>query len=272
VSALKHLLVERNESIPLDVAALGVAAIEFPGLTAVPHLKQLDKIAAELDRRTSGLPGEQFVLEANGYLFDELGLKGNESDYYNPRNSCLNEVLRTRLGIPISLGLVYMEVARRINRRVLPIGLPGHFLVRYQDRDYATFMDPFHAGKLLDDEAALRLAAANTGARLSEISSAVLLPVENRTVVVRMLNNLRAIYLRSRILDKGLKVLDLLIEGSPGAGGYYFERGQVNYSLGQMRLAGEDLKKFIFLEPEAAERPQAEKLLRDIARYLANLN
>ena len=86
---------------------------------------------------------------ANEYLFGDLGFRGNEIDYNDPRNSCLNYVLDRRTGIPIALSVVYIEVARRLGQPVSGVGLPGHFIVEYNDGEFATYIDPFHSGKLL---------------------------------------------------------------------------------------------------------------------------
>jgi regulator of sirC expression with transglutaminase-like and TPR domain len=116
--------------VALDTAALEMAFIEHPGLNPAVSLETLDRIASELATRLgSAMDGATFVRIANQYLFEELGFRGNDSEYYDPRNSCLDEVLARRMGIPITLAVVYIEVARRLGRPVFGIGLPGHFLV-----------------------------------------------------------------------------------------------------------------------------------------------
>jgi hypothetical protein len=131
VDRILDLLTGRDISVPLDRAALELATIEFPTLEAGAFVAVLDAYAGELCRRLSNSrDGLVYVQEANRYLFDELGFRGNASDYYNPRNSCLNEVLTARTGIPITLSLVYIEIARRLEKPVQGIGLPGHFIVR----------------------------------------------------------------------------------------------------------------------------------------------
>src|SRR5262245_59813142 len=114
----------------LDRAALLLARIEYTNLEIDPYLELLDSYATELSSKLRpGFSGLDYVLTANRYLFEELGFAGNAENYYDPRNSCLNDVLTSRLGIPITLSVVYMEVARRLNKPVFGIGLPGHFLV-----------------------------------------------------------------------------------------------------------------------------------------------
>src|SRR5258708_29376456 len=148
VRELSDFLAGRGTNLQLDRAALLLATIEFPGLEIDPFLQILDSYAAELAARLR--EGADFVPMTNQYLFKELGFSGNEADYYNPANSCLNEVLASKTGIPITLSVVYLETARRLSRPVFGIGLPGHFVVQYDDGLYSTYIDPFHGGALLD--------------------------------------------------------------------------------------------------------------------------
>src|SRR6185437_13353557 len=144
VRPLAAYLSHESPDIDLDRAALDLAAIEFPGLDPEPSIAALETMAAELCARLAGVPeGAGRVCIANDFLFNRLGFHGNETDYYNPRNSCLNEVLERRTGIPITLSVVYMEVARRAGIPVYGIGLPGHFIVQYDDGRSSLFIDPF---------------------------------------------------------------------------------------------------------------------------------
>jgi regulator of sirC expression with transglutaminase-like and TPR domain len=160
---------KNDRSVTLDVAALEIARLEYPDLDPDPYLSALDAtahgVAAVQGRRQDG---PSFIAAANLCLFEQLAFRGNEAEYYDPRNSCLNEVLDLKLGIPITLAVVYIEVARRLRRPVFSVGLPGHFIVQYDDDSYSTFIDPFHQGRLLnlDDCAALaRDIAASTSPR-----------------------------------------------------------------------------------------------------------
>ncbi len=145
--SLRDLLGRRPSRIEIDRAALEIARIEYPDLDAGAFISQLDYYALAIAERARDLSdGRSFVQTANEYLFGELGFRGNEEDYYNPANCCLNRVLETRTGIPITLSIVYMEVARRLAKAVGGVGLPGHFVVRYDDAEYSAIIDPFHGG------------------------------------------------------------------------------------------------------------------------------
>jgi regulator of sirC expression with transglutaminase-like and TPR domain len=254
VQELSDLLAGRDTGIELDEAALLLARIEFPGLDIRPFLQILDSYAAELDGR-----GGSFVAAANEYLFDELGFRGNSADYYNPANSCLNEVLASRTGIPITLAVVYLEIARRLAKPVFGIGLPGHFIVQYDDGFYATYIDVFHGGRLLD------------GKDCAENPS-VLARVNNRQIVARMINNLRGIYFSREAHRKSLQILDILLAANPNSAEEYKQRGITHMQLEQNKAARADLERYLELAPEAPDRAAVEKQVALLTRWMAGMN
>jgi regulator of sirC expression with transglutaminase-like and TPR domain len=260
--------------IALDSAALEMAAIERSDLQPAPYLEMLDRIASELDTRLggySGADGPRFVRIANQYLFQELGFRGNESDYYDPGNSCLDVVLDRRTGIPITLSVVYIEVARRLGRPVFGIGLPGHFVVQYLDVEYSTYIDPFHGGKLLTEDDCSKLARETTGVDLQADPSA-LAPVGSRYILVRMLNNLRSAYFRLKQYGKAAAVMDLLVEAFPENADYYKARGVARLNLRQFAPAKRDLEKYLNFSPAAPDREEITRQLEAIHRWLGRLN
>ena len=133
----------------LDRAALDIASIHFPALEPQPFLDQLNDIASRLgDRLRNFNDGREFVEKAQQFLFGELGFHGNEEDFFDPLNSCLNQVLERRTGIPITLSVLYMEIARRLQMPVFGIGLPRHFVIQFDDGNYSTYIDPY-GGRLI---------------------------------------------------------------------------------------------------------------------------
>jgi regulator of sirC expression with transglutaminase-like and TPR domain len=207
MEALRELLTTGSPSVTLDVAALDLARIEHPGLDPAPWLRELDHLAFQIAERAGALDdAPRFLRIANGYLFDELGFHGNETDYYNPRNSCLNDVIASRTGLPIALSVVYIEVARRLAKPVFGIGAPGHFLVEFSDGRRRVFIDPFHRGRILTEEQSL---AVSECPRL-----------DNRAIVLRMLRNLEGGYLRLNDFERAVEVAGLLaLGGESGASG-----------------------------------------------------
>jgi regulator of sirC expression with transglutaminase-like and TPR domain len=261
---LRELLAGTAGEVPLDVAALQIATIEYPEVSVEPFLILLDSYATEAAEYVDGsLEGEDFVVALNSYLFDELGFHGNTTDYYSAANSCLNEVLTKRTGIPITLSLVYMEIGRRLGRRIEGIGLPGHFVVRYSDAEFETFIDPFNGGKLLDVSDCINLALDASGLDISGDAGA-LRPVSNRHIAIRMLNNLRAVYFRVQNVKKAVRVLDLLIGANPRSAEEYKQRGMLLAQLGDYAAAARDFEQYLDLAPITTDRDQ-------IMRYLMRI-
>lgn len=251
----------------LDRGALTLATIEYPGLDLAANLRTLDVMAGEVQGRThKARNGYEFIQGANQFLFQEMGFRGNAEDYYNPHNSCLNEVLKERAGIPISLSVMYLEIARRLHRPVFGIGLPGHFLVQYNDGDYATFIDPFQAGALLSADDCYQMAS------LKYPDPRVLAPVDKRHILYRMINNLRGIYFSRRLYRKALQVVDLLIDASPALADHYKQRAMLHTQLQQMGPARADLERYLAMAPHAEDREERKAQLRSAVRWLASLN
>ncbi len=272
MQALRDALQNEQSTVTLDVAALELAQVEFPGMEIEPSLSRLDNMAEEVrllvPTRANGL---NFIGAVNEILFDVMQFRGNEDEYFDPRNSCLNSVLMRRLGIPISLSIIYMELARRLDRAVYGIGLPGHFIVAYQDSESRYWIDPFHRGSILSFEDCFVLAKETGGVDL-RANPAVLAPVSNRQILVRMLSNLKTIYLRGQALDKAKVILDLLIEAMPDYPEEYRHRGLIHLRRLNHRAATADLEKYLQLETNSPDRAEVEKQLVLIQRWKAGLN
>ena len=272
VQRLLDALRNDHSAVSLDIAALEVASIEFPGLDLQTTAMRLDTLAEQLAAQLApDSDGLEFIRVSNQLFFDVLQFRGNAAEYYDPRNSCLNSVLARRLGIPISLSLVYMEVARRLGRHVYGIGLPGHFIVCYQDSKARYWVDPFNAGRILsfDDCCALAQQTAKVDLRANP---ALLAPVSKRQILVRLLSNLKSIYLRGEAFDKARLVLDLLIEAMPEYAEEYRHRGLVHLRQSNHRAAKTDLETYLRLQPDSPERDEVKKQLVLIERWKAGLN
>ena len=170
----------------LDEAALLVAAALRPGLDEIEWLAALDRLAGDCPTPTAAGVAR--------YLFDTLGFTGNQSSYYDWRNSCLDRVIATRVGIPITLSVLMIEVARRLGVPLVGIGMPAHFIVGVVG-DADAFYDPFHGPDRLDRRAAAALFHRVTGGGATW-SDDFLAATSDRDIVIRMLNNLRAVFTR----------------------------------------------------------------------------
>lgn len=269
---LREALRDDGAGVTLDRAALELAAIEFPGLHFEDSLFRLDSLAGQVASRLSkNAGGIDFIQAANEILFEVLRFRGNGEHYYDPRNSCLNSVLIRRLGIPISLSVIYIEIARRLKRPVYGVGLPGHFIIAYEDAQNRYWVDPYDGGRILTFADCCALAKQTAGVDL-RANPAVLAPVSTRQILVRMLSNLKAIYVRGEAFEKARQVLDLLIDAMPDYAEEYRHRGLVHLRQRNHRAAKADLETYLRLEPFAPEREQVEKQLRLIERWSAGLN
>src|SRR5262249_55672529 len=228
-----------------------------------PSLRILDSYAVEIGKRRRGAAG--FVEAANCFLFREQGFTGNQTDYYNPLNSCLNEVLASKTGIPITLSVIYLEVARRLGAPVFGIGLPGHFLVQYDDGSCSTYIDPFHGGRLLEAADCYALAGASPDPTL-------LAHTGKRRILARMVNNLRGIYFSRGVHRKSLEVLNLLLDAYPNAAEEYKQRAMTYLQLERPRAAKADFERYVELSPNAPDRADVDKQTATLNRWLAGLN
>ncbi len=214
MSITNLLLAEINQSdrdINLARAALYIAQTAYPDLDVDAQLRILDEMAAEVARR---IPQSRYPLMVirtiNNYLYDELGFTGNHSNYYDPRNSFLNDVLARRTGIPITLALVYLEIAKRIDFPMMGIGMPGHFMIRPDFEDSEIFIDTFHNGEILFAEDCRQKLMNIYQQEIPYLTPALVPTVTNCQFIARMLNNLQVIYLDRGDLAGAAVIKDLL--------------------------------------------------------------
>jgi regulator of sirC expression with transglutaminase-like and TPR domain len=262
-----------DEAIDLAAAALKLAHIEYPALEPQSYIHRLNSLAARVKRGLRPSSGAREVIATlNSVLFDEEGLRGNRDDYYDPRNSFLNDVLDRKLGIPITLSVVYMEVARRIGFPMAGTAMPGHFLLKHYDVLYGEIIvDAFDRGRILS--------LGDCHSRLDEIyrgevefQAEFLRPVTQREILTRMLNNLRQIYLKECNFEKGLLVLDLLLAIPPRSAEMLRERALIRLQLDQYVGAAQDLATYLKLCPDAPDAEDVSQTLEMVRQLVARLN
>lgn len=195
----------------LDHVALLIGDWELPDVEIDPYLQKLDEISIlarqNIDRSSSSMIERAYAI--GDVLFSQLQFRGNAADYYDPRNSFLGQVIDRRLGLPITLSVLFLEVARRVGVPAQGVGFPGHFLVRVADNDSWRFIDPFAGGRLLGPRELETLLQQSNGPGAT-LSPSMLSPVSNRQIVTRMLINLAGIYGRQGDLMLSLIVLERL--------------------------------------------------------------
>jgi regulator of sirC expression with transglutaminase-like and TPR domain len=209
-------IVQRDDAdIELDVAALLIGAWEHDGFDVEPHRRALDALAARSAPavHVAGSPDDAGRVLART-LFGELGFRGNTDDYYDPRNSFLAEVLDRKVGIPITLSVLYLEVARRLGLGAAGVGFPGHFLVRVDGGRAPLILDPFGGGRAQDRPALEALLARASGPD-AHLDDTMLAATPKRTILVRMLNNLAGIYGRDGDSFRSLEVFDRMAALDP---------------------------------------------------------
>ncbi len=230
-------------------AALAIARVEYPSLDNDPYLALLDRMGDAAASRI-GTPGsapfEDTVRALNEYLYDELGFRGNRTRYDDPRNSFLNEVLDRRTGIPISLAVVYLEVAQRAGVKISGVNFPGHFLLRAPDM---LIVDPFHAGALLSETDCRELLRQHVG-DAAAFDHTLLQPATRHQIVVRMLVNLKRLYVRMHSFPQARFISDLLLTVDPSAIGELRDRGLLAYHLQDFSSALRDLEAYLRLLPK----------------------
>lgn len=264
---LRQLLMSESAAGRLDRAALDLARIQFPGLEHEPWLQQINEIASSLgDRLRNFNDGRDFVETAQRYLFGELGFHANETNFFDPLNSCLNEVLQRRTGIPITLSLVYMEVARRLQMPVYGISLPNRFLVQFDDGRYATFIDPFGGGKPVSPLECFELAG------VTEPNPAMLARASKKQIVMRMLQNLERAYMQARDYPRAVATLDYLLDGAPDTAGWHKLRGALLLELKRFALARADLEAYLKLQPDAQDADFIREQIGSIRKWSARNN
>ncbi|MGC3997000.1 MAG: transglutaminase-like domain-containing protein [Anaeromyxobacter sp.] len=257
-----------REPVPLAEAALALALDEYPGLEPGPYLARLDALAARV-RAAAGAGRAAGLLRAlRQVLHDEEGLQGNTQDYYDPRNSWLNEVLDRRLGIPISLSVVTIEVAARAGLTLEGVGFPGHFLVRYAPPGGPeVLVDAFNGWELLSaDEVLVRARGAVPGRQGQPLDTRSLQAAGPRQILARMLGNLQRIWEERKDDVRRWAALDLALVVAPGQLEALRERGLAAARLGAIAAARRDLEAYLAQAAKAEDAGEVRAVLDGLAR------
>jgi regulator of sirC expression with transglutaminase-like and TPR domain len=269
------MLIRGDEArLELDRAALLIAAEEYPALQVEDYLRQLDALAgASRQRMTLGElfnPLETATTLA-AHLFYEGRFNGNLGDYYDARNSFLNEVIDRGKGIPITLSVIFIEVARRLGVSLFGVGLPSHFLVKYSDNTQEVFFDPFYGGRVLDKEDCRKMIEEMYGGRVP-FASSFLQAVTKRQILSRMLQNLKNVYVKASDLHKLLGVIERLLLLHPGSVTELRDRGLTYYGLKKYSPARTDLEEYLRRTPYAEDKDKIQEVLNDVRQRQAQLN
>ena len=263
-----------DEDIPLVWASLVVARDEYPSL----DLSEYEEIAVDYGRRARKriADGDAFdaVRSLNDYVFEELGFSGNQADYYDPRNSYLNEVFDRKLGIPISLGVVQLDIAQRLGLPLKGISFPGHFLVSLPVDGGLLVLDPYSKGRSLDVGELKRRAQPHVGNNelRDEQLSTLLSPASNRAILTRMLRNLKALYTEANDYDRALRCTDRLLILDAAQPHELRDRGLLYLRVGHLSAGRDDLRKYLLENPDASDVDQVRQALIEASATATRLN
>ncbi|MCK8501281.1 MULTISPECIES: SirB1 family protein [Myxococcus] len=258
----------------LDLAALAIATLDRPELDAPACLHMLDVLACRVQVEAERLhdKGEALApLRALRHVLSDIeGFRGNEDNYHSPENSFLDQVLERKLGLPITLSVVYLEVARRAGIALYGVPFPGHFLVAHDAGDHKLVMDPFHQGDILTEHGCEEL--LKRVAPQLKFDRSMLAPAPVELIAYRMLSNLRRVYLGREDRERGLAVVDLLLLLAPDHPGELRTRAALLANLGAYRAALRDVERCLELSPEAPDRERLELTAQELRERAALLN
>jgi regulator of sirC expression with transglutaminase-like and TPR domain len=248
-----EMVSRKEEDIKLAKAALLLAKGEYPDLDIDKYLRKIELMAEEIKRRTGQNTNPHYLIsEINRHLFSELGFRGNENDYYNPRNSFLNDVLDRQTGIPISLSVLYMEIADRAGLHISGVAFPGHFIVMYSGVEGKILIDPFNKGRILSEKDCQEMLNRIYVSKIW-LRSEFLETITKSQILTRMLHNLKGIYLNSKNFLKALSAVDMILIIDPYAIKDLRDRGLLYYHLECFAQALSDLEAYLSYAPKAED-------------------
>jgi len=267
-SVFARVISTREEQIDVAYAALLFAREVYPDLDIAGYLGDLDDMAEAVRSRVTQ---DHPAIALRSFLSDEMGFHGNADDYFDPRNSYLNQVMDRRTGIPISLSVIYLELARRLALPIVGIALPGHFLVRYDGDEEPLYLDPYNGGATMStDDCRQRVADISDG-RLP-FRQSFLFPVGPRQILTRMLRNLKGIYVARTDFEAAIPIIEKLILLNPPAAEEIRDLGVLYYYAGHKLKAIACLERYLDWAPDAKDREAVEHNLGAIVGKVARWN
>ncbi len=258
----------------LAETALIIAQAEYPQLEIAQYVDKIDKLAQQVRKQTQNLSSAPDILYAmNQVLFEQQKFIGNNQDYYNPRNSFLNDVLDQKQGIPITLSILYLEIAKRLELPLEGVSFPGHFLVKLAVSEGEIILDPFCKGVSLSQEELMQRLESTYGLDVdNEVLYQSLETASNADILVRLLRNLKIIYLRQKQFQKALTVLDQLLIFTPNTADEWRDRGLVYQQLECFKAAAYNYQQYLELAPESPDNELISAQIYDLQKHIAQLH
>lgn len=281
--AFTSLIARDDASIDLVHAALLIAAEEYPGLDIDQYMDRLGELATrvyahletEQGQKAAGLSSTNEDMEKlhalNIVLFEQERFRGNRSHYYDPQNSFLNRVLDRRLGIPLTLSLLYIEIGKRLGLHIEGVGMPFHFIVRCTIQETSIYIDPYEKGKFLSEEDC-RQRLAQVFKNESDLDPRWLEPLSQKQLLIRMLTNLKHIYIHKGDFQRALNACDRILLINPSMPVEVRDRGVVHFQLKYYARALHDLNTYLELSPHATDLQEVRQQIKLIRQMIAMMN
>ena len=251
----QYLQLSESDWSLCDLALLAAEHLQ-PELDRLGYTHKLDDMIGMLAQRVKASDDlSTKIQQLNHFFYSELGFHSNADDYYNPDNSLLNKVMDTRQGIPISLAILYLRFAEAIGIQSFGISYPGHFLVGIYDEENKLVIDPFDNGRQLDQSHLFELLAkAGLSIGKPQDIDEYLVAASKRQIMIRLLRNLKNIYIENQEVEKGLTVIELMLSLAGESPDELRDRGMIYYHLEYTRGALQDLQRYLELKPDTSER------------------
>lgn len=271
IDRLKTIARRPDDDLDLTEAAILIGLTEEPGAELEEVQRELAALGARARARVPAQgPALARLRRLSAFLFDEEGFAGNEGDYYEVANSCIHRVVERRLGIPITLSIVLIEVGRHVGLSLAGVGFPTHFLVTLEEGP-PVFVDAFHHGHILGYEECRALFEAAVGGRVP-FDERYLRPASTRYILTRMLQNLKVVHLRDGSTERAIRALDQILALSPEALEARRERGLLRVRARDYRGAIDDLQEYIARCPTARDLSLIQLALADARRRLLSVH
>lgn len=261
----------KNGDLALDKTAFMMAKIlQYLPLDIDGQLQIIDSMASDLKNTINHRERPTEIINAmNEYMFEKQGFAGNIEDYYDPRNSYLNDVIARRSGIPITLSVLYIELARRVQFKLYGVGFPGHFLIKYAENDLEIVLDPFSKGRILAYEDYQVLLDQLYSGQV-RFEKRFLNAVTNEQILIRMLRNLKDAFVYSYDYEKALMATEMVLAINPEIAEEFRDRGMIFYYKKFYSNAFSDLTKYLEMQPEASDADNILAIIHDIKAILGH--
>ena len=235
--------------------------LEYPDLDIDQYIKRINKIGMSLKESVNDVKNPTYLISMlNEHLFENLGFAGDDDDYYNPKNNFLNEVIDKKTGLPITLSVLYVEIAKFVGLDLKIVGFPSHILVKYNEE---MILDPFYDGRLLDIDDLQEILDTNFGGEL-EFQPEFLDEISSEQVLVRMTRNLKNSYVQSFVYDKALRCVDMVLAIEPESPDDIRDKGILEERMSNSDVALQHLNKYLEINPNAEDVDFILELIRSI--------